>query len=183
MLLRRYKKIEEFKADFPKQLAQLDFSSIEDNIMKSGGRLAVAIDGDAIVSIFAEVHPNPIVTVLTCVANFAPVITQDLFNDYRLEHKLGFLLVDVPTWLNVDGSDPLSVICRSPRSTLGTPLEQFQVKDQDNLRKRLRHIRNSNQPYDYQIQIMGWSAEEVERGRAHLSALSYEPVRHQYAIN
>lgn len=183
MLLRRYKKVEEFKEDFPEQLEQLDFTSIEDQILKSGGRLAVAVEEENIVSIFAEIHPNPMVTFLSCVANFAPVIPHAVFVKYGNDNKLGFLVVDVPTWLNVSGLEPLSVICRSPRSTMGRVLEQFEVKDQDNLRKRLRHIRNSNQPYDYQIQIMGWTSEQVEQSRPHLSALSYEPVRHQYAIN
>lgn len=183
MQLHRFKTVDAFKEAFPKQLEQLDFSSLEDQILKQGGRLAVAVVEGSIVSIFAEVHPNPMVTVLSCVANFAPAIDAELFSQYGLEHKLGFIVVDVPTWLKVEGMNPLSIICRSPKATLGMPLQQFDVNDAQNLRKRLRTIRNSAQPYDYQIQMIGYSAEEAERGRAHLAALSYEPVRHQYAIN
>ncbi|QXO09625.1 hypothetical protein pEaSNUABM11_00201 [Erwinia phage pEa_SNUABM_11] len=183
MQLNRFKKVEEFKAAFPKQLEQLDFSNLEQQILSSGGRLAVAVVDGNIVSIFAEIHPNPMVTVLSCVANFAPVIEHDVFVQYNQEHKLGFVLVDVPTWLKVEGVTPLSVICRSPKATLGYPLNQFDITDKQNLRKRLREVRNSTQPYDYQIQMIGCTPEQIENGRAHLAALSYEPVRHQYAIN
>jgi hypothetical protein len=183
MQLNRYKTVEEFKAAFPDQLEQIDFSDIEGMILKQGGRMAVLVEEQSILSIFAEIHPNPLVTYLSCVANFAPQVPYDLFSQYSLEHKLGFLVVDVPAWLNVDGADPLSVLYRSQNAPLGNTFQQVDIQKSENLRKRLRTIRNSSNPYGYQIQLVGCDANEIEKGNQHLAALSYEPVRHQYAIN
>jgi len=183
MKIQRFPTIAAFKEHFAELNLDINLHNLEQQVGPGKGRLAVVTEGETILTLLVEMHPNVIVTVLTCVGNFAPSLPVDIFEDYVKEYNSGLLVVDMPAWCEVAGGNRLSTVYRSPKASLGVIPMKIDIPVGSNLKKRLRNIRNSTEPYNYQIQLVGFSANEIEKNHVHLAAMNYEVARYQYEVN